>query len=94
LYQAYIGTTDDSASNLSKIGAAKVNALTYGVEANNWTKFVDPGFVGSSDIREQIGTIFPMLFYGKDGIAMTSQEIIDYSYSQLSRYIEPVVEEE
>ncbi len=88
-YQNYISTTGDSEYNMSKINAAKVNADVYGASANNWHKFVDPGFVGSSDIREQIGTIFPMLFYGKDGVAMTSQEIIDYSYTSLSRYIEP-----
>ena len=93
MYQAYINTTNDSDSNMSKIGAAKVNADIYGDSANNWTKFVDPGFVGSSDIREQIATIFPMLFYGKDGVPMTSQEIIDYNYTQLSRYIEPETEE-
>lgn len=90
LYQAYINTTDDSASNLSKIGAAKVNSNVYGDSQYNWVKFVDPGFVGSSDIREQIATVFPMLFFGRDGNQLTPEEIVAYNYSQLSRYIEPV----
>ncbi len=89
IYQGYINTTSASKSDFSKIGAAKVNANIYGDPANGWIKFVDPGFVGSADIREQIETVFPMLFYGRDGVQMTSQAIINYNYSQLSRFVEP-----
>lgn len=89
LYQAFINTTGDSASNMSIIGAAYVNSNVYGDPELGWTKFVDPGFVGSSDIREQIATVIPMLFFGRDGVQMTPEEIIEYNYSQLSRYIEP-----
>jgi len=92
MYQAYINTTVDSASNLSKIGAAKVNANVYGNPTEAWHKFVDPGFVGSSDIREQVDTIFPMLFYGKDNTMLTPEEILEYNYTQLAKYIEPVAE--
>ncbi len=92
LYQGYISTTTAGASDLSKIGAAKVNAEQYGLPANNWNKFVDPGFVGSSDIREQIATVFPMLFFGKDGAFMTPQEVIDYNYVQLAKYVEVITE--
>ncbi len=89
LYQAYINTLQDSASNLSKIAAAKVNFEAYSDATSGWTKFVDPGFVGSSTIREQAGYIIPMLLYGNAGVMMSEQEVLDYAMSQLADYVKP-----
>ena len=65
-----------------------MNANEYGDLTKGWIKFVDPGFVGSSDIREQVDTVFPILFYGKDGEMLTAQEVLDFVQSNLSRYVE------
>jgi multiple sugar transport system substrate-binding protein len=87
-YQGYLNSTDVNASDKSKIDSAKVNANYYGVASENWIKFVDPGFVGSSDIREQVDSIFPILFYGKDGETLSTQAVLDFIQSNLSRYVE------
>ncbi len=87
-YQGYLASTNVNASDKSKIDSAIVNANEYGDFEKGWVKFVDPGFVGSSDIREQIDTIFPILFYGKDGETLTSAEVLAFVQSNLSRYIE------
>jgi len=87
-YQTYINLTEESASNLSKIHAAKVNFNDYSNLSAGWSKFVDPGFVGSSTIREQAGYIIPMLFYG-DETTTYPQGAIDYAMSQLGDYIKP-----
>lgn len=87
-YQGYLASTNVNASDKSKIDSAIVNANEYGDLTKGWIKFVDPGFVGSSDIREQVDTVFPILFYGKDGEMLTAQEVLDFVQSNLSRYVE------
>jgi multiple sugar transport system substrate-binding protein len=89
-YQGYLAATNVNASDKSKIDSAKVNANFYGNASENWIKFVDPGFVGSSDIREQVDTVFPILFYGRDGSTLTAQEVLNFVQSNLSRYVEAV----
>ena len=68
------------AKGLSKVDAAKTAIEVYD---NTWTKFVDPAFVGSSDIRAKVGDI--MVQVTKTG--KTVQEAIDYVYSQLPAYV-------
>ena len=87
-YQGYLASTNVNAADKSKIDSAIVNSVEYGDASKGWIKFVDPGFVGSSDIREQVDTVFPILFYGKDGEILTSQEVLDFVQSNLSRYVE------
>jgi multiple sugar transport system substrate-binding protein len=89
-YQGYLGATEVNSNDKSKIDSAKVNANFYGQASQNWIKFVDPGFVGSSDIREQLDTAFPILLYGRDGTVLTAQEVLDYLQSNLTRYVEAV----
>jgi multiple sugar transport system substrate-binding protein len=88
LYQDYIKMTGESEYNMSKINAAKVNANIYGKDINGWTRFVEPGFMGSNEIREEISTLFLTLFFGLEGVAMSSQEVIDFYYEQLSQFVE------
>lgn len=87
-YQGYLNSTNVNASDKSKIDSAIVNASYYGNPEEKWIKFVDPGFVGSSDIREQVDTVFPIVFYGKDGEQLTAQEVLDFIQQNLSRYVE------
>jgi len=87
-YQGYLASEDVGASDKSKIDSAIVNNTFYGNPSEAWIKFVDPGFVGSSDIREQVDSVFPVLFYGRDGVTLTTQEVLDYIQSNLVKYVE------
>jgi hypothetical protein len=87
-YQGYLESEDVGASDKSKIDSALVNNSFYGNPLESWIKFVDPGFVGSSDIREQVDSVFPVLFYGRDGVPLTTQEVLDFIQSNLTKYVE------
>lgn len=91
-YQNFLSTDPETATanQLSIIGAAQVNANEYLNEENNWIKFVDQGFVGSSDIRDQIEFIIPILLYGRDGQEQTIDQVLSYITTQLKRYVEVV----
>ena len=84
-YQDYYTNTLSSASDKLKLGAAKVNSENYVGEGSTWQKYVDPGFVGSSYIRDECNFIMPELFYGTP--QKTVQEIINYYYSVFSDYV-------
>lgn len=62
------------------VDAAGVNADVYSDES--WTKFVDPGFLGSSTIRSTVGTIIPNIFVN----GKTVQEAINDATSGLKKY--------
>lgn len=53
-----------------------------------WIKFVDPGFVGSSQIRDEVAFIIGKVFYGDQGRPITAQQAIDAAYSRLSSFVE------
>ena len=54
------------------VAAARVNLDYY--DAEGWSKFVDPGFVGSSTIRTDVDTITAQIFLGGQGIRDTIEE--------------------
>ncbi|MGI6713624.1 MAG: extracellular solute-binding protein [Bacilli bacterium] len=58
-------TTDLVDSDVAVIEAANVNANVYTNDEENWYKFVDPAFVGSSEIRFEVGNTFGILFAGE-----------------------------
>ncbi len=69
---------------------AKVNSDYYLNDSSNWTKFVDPGFSGSSAIREAVSSAMSLLFIGDtSGKQLSPQEVIDYYYnnSDLKDYV-------
>jgi ABC-type glycerol-3-phosphate transport system substrate-binding protein len=53
-----------------------------------WIKFVDPGFVGSSQIRDEVAFIIGKVFYGDQGRPITAQQAIEAAYSRLSSFVE------
>lgn len=67
IYQDLIKASTEDMSPLERAyqESAKLNSETYMVPATGWFKFVDPGFVGSSEIRSASGTIIPEIL--KDG---------------------------
>ncbi len=69
---------------------AQVNTDYYMKDSENWTKFVDPGFSGSSAIRTAVGSAMGLLFIGdENGKDMSAQEVVDYFYnnSDLKGYV-------
>lgn len=84
-YQDYYTSLIGTARDKLKLGAAKVNSDIYVGEGSTWQKYVDPGFVGSSYIRDECNFIMPELFYGNP--PRTVQEIIDYYYGVFSDYV-------
>lgn len=64
------------------VEAAKVNSEDYTTD-NKWTKFVDPGFVGSSTIRTSVTTVIPeMMISNKDFDTVMSEQ-----YTALNDYV-------
>lgn len=84
-YQADYNNVFSSAGDKLEVAAAKVNSDIYNADASTWVKFVDPGFVGSSYIRLEIGFVIPELFFGAP--RKTVQEIIDSYYALFSDYV-------
>ena len=63
-----------SAEDKLNVAAARVNE-TY--NNDNWSKFVDPGFVGSSTIRTDVDTITAEIFVAGNGIQATIDQHVD-----------------
>jgi ABC-type glycerol-3-phosphate transport system substrate-binding protein len=84
-YQDYYTNVFSSAGDKIKISAAKVNSDIYNGEGTTWEKFVDPGFVGSSYIRQEMNFLIPSLIY--ENPRKTIQEIINYYYALFRDYV-------
>jgi len=66
-----------------KYYSADVNQNTYLNDSTGWTKFVDPGFTGSSTIREAVNSAMGLLFVDNK----TPAEVISSLYQQLGDYV-------
>ena len=90
-YVDMLASTDyDNANVVAYRESAQVNEQEYMVAAKGWTKFVDPGFVGSSDIRATVKNIISNVFNhvgeGKDD-PWTYQDVLDKAYTSLKNYV-------
>ncbi len=83
-YQEWLNnTTGQSATDKANKAAGKLNNEVYNGADVGWTKFVDPGFRGSSDIRAQVGLAAGYIFNGTyDSI----QAMLDAIYTVLVDY--------
>lgn len=86
-YQRFLSTNSPSALDQCRQSVAKIAKNDY-VASKGWTKFVDPAFRGSSAVREEVGNVFPILFYGSEGKTYTPDTIMEYIYSRLTAYVE------
>ncbi|MDY0177711.1 MAG: extracellular solute-binding protein, partial [Erysipelotrichia bacterium] len=84
IYQDWLNNPGGSAIDKANNDAGKVNGLIYNNDDLGWTKFVDPGFRGSSDIRDEIGLI-PGYMFNEE--YPTIQDILDAVYRILSDYV-------
>lgn len=69
---------------------AEVNTEHYLNASEKWTKFVDPGFSGSSMIRDAVSSAMGLMFIGDEsGKKLTAQQVVDYYFnnSDLRSYI-------
>lgn len=55
---------------------------------DGWTQFVEPAFIGSATIRQEVEKIIPFILTGASGKIYTPQEAIDYVYKRLGRFVE------
>lgn len=61
---------------------AIMNTEIYMDDAADWTKFTDPGFVGSSEVRTEVSLIIGKIFYeGK-----TPEQALNEAYNALAKY--------
>jgi multiple sugar transport system substrate-binding protein len=80
-YQAMLAKQTTLQERLA-VQAAQVNNDSYSSD-KGWTKFVDPGFVGSSSIRTSIATVIPEMFIdGKD-----FDTVMNEQYTALADYV-------
>ena len=84
-YQQYLASTAPSISDKVKIAVQKVANDIY--VKQNWDKFVDPAFIGSGDIRAEVGNIIPFMLTGASNKYYTAEEAIDYVYKKLPQYV-------
>ena len=80
-YQEYLDSTVKSDTDKLRLASAEVNNNEY-VE-NHWNKFIDPGFRGSADIREQVELIPGYLMTGTYDV----QGAIDAIYRTIADYV-------
>ena len=63
-YQSYLEADLHNDAEELQLDSARVNNEIYNGEGTKWTKFVDPGFRGSADIREEVDKIPGYLMTG------------------------------
>lgn len=81
-YQALLNTKQDNPTKRAYQESAKLNQDYYMAESENWVKFVDPGFVGSSYIRSEVETIMAIVFGGTKDL----DTILSESYARIKDY--------
>ena len=64
-YQLYLDSDIKTATEILELDSANLNNTIYNGEGSKWTKFVDPGFRGSADIREAVDLIPGYIMTGK-----------------------------
>ena len=77
-YQTYLSNPSDDKKAYSQ--AANI-ALNFYIE--DYTFFVDPAFIGSSTIRDEVGNLF-------DDVLVNKMEV-DAAYSKYYRALQPYV---
>ena len=72
---------DDNSFNMQN--GAKYNTAVYDAEGSGWSKFVDPGFAGSSTIREAVGNLISEVLIDQADIDATIAKYV----SDLKDYV-------
>jgi multiple sugar transport system substrate-binding protein len=83
IYQEFITSTAGSSTDKVNRSAATVNASIYSADSANWQKFVDPGFNGSSTVRNSVDTVNAQVFISKTDI----DKVMSDQYNALADYV-------
>ena len=93
-YQALINEKQETPLKVLYQDSAKLNQENYMKSTEKWIKFVDPGFVGSSVIREEVGKIIlpilnkrPDIISGKTTLDQAIDDTLAISVKALEGYI-------
>ena len=81
-YQDYLNNSFGAGEKLAQ-NAAIINNLQYGHKELGWTRFVDPGFQGSSAIRAEATNIPVKVLMESTDL----QAILDAAYVTLTDYV-------
>ena len=82
VYQEYLDSFGGAEILQKECGI--LNAYTYGNASKGWTRFVDPGFQGSSAIRTEVGNIPGYILLSND--YANDQAILNAVYAKLPDY--------
>ena len=86
-YQALMTTEFDNPTKIAYQESAKLNESIYMDSELGWNKFVDPGFVGSSEIRKEVETIMGIVFAQLNSAnPKDNATILDESIARLKTY--------
>ncbi|MDR0934835.1 MAG: extracellular solute-binding protein [Erysipelotrichaceae bacterium] len=83
-YQDWLDNPAGNATDIANKDAGKINDTTYNGADEGWTKFVDPGFRGSSDIRTESGYIPGYVF---NNTYASFEDMLNAVYVKLSSYV-------
>lgn len=82
-YQNFLNKAPTDENDANKKKAARVNSDIYDAEDSVWTKFVDPGFNGSSLVRTEVGNLISTVLLTDKAI----QTCLDESYNAIDNYV-------
>lgn len=83
MYSEFLDQTDGTPREKVIRSTAKLQANVYMDPEAGWNKFVDPGFLGSSEIRNTIESVMAELFKGK-----TPEQVLNDTVTKLARYVQ------
>ena len=83
VYQDFLNMTVDPVTGkalddntFNKQNGAKYNTAEYDREGSGWSKFVDPGFPGSSTIRESVGNMLSEILVSQTDVETTIKKYV------------------
>lgn len=85
-YQDFFNYKPVSMTDQINLAAAKVNRDFYSKESENWVKFVDAAFDGSSTVRTRVDTAVGLVTIGLNGKQQEPRKVIDDMVKDLADY--------
>lgn len=90
VYQDFLNGTETDPIKRAYRDGARVNNEQYMASDKGWTKFVDPGFFGSSEIRSSVGTLITYIIANQKRDDFTLDKYMTDAYNdKFANYIRP-----
>ena len=88
VYQDFLKGTETDPIKRAYRDGARVNNEQYMASDKGWTKFVDPGFLGSSEIRSSVGTLITYIITNQTKADFTLDKYMTDAYNdRFANYI-------